>query len=161
MVAVFPPEAWTGAIGNQFPVAGPPIPCRAGERTTSHTRQVAADRATIRANQTSAEKVLKFLVIAALFALLFLLLYSRLYPYIQALKKILGAAKTMVDPGFDSNSAMRGTATRADSKLVRCVGCGTWVPAERAIGASAGKSVYCSRECLEKSSDAEKQKLAG
>jgi len=102
---------------------------------------------------------LKFLVIVALLALLFLLLYSRVYPYLQALKKILTAARTMSDSGTTANTASGG-AGRIDKRLVRCVACGTWVPAERAIGSSSGGSVYCSRECLEKKSK-QNRKLAG
>lgn len=103
---------------------------------------------------------MKFLVIVALFALLVLLLYSRLYPYLQALKKILTAARTLTDVGFTSNTAS-GEGGKTASKLVRCVGCGTWVPAARAVGPNAGSSVYCSRECMEKKSDRRENKLAG
>jgi hypothetical protein len=102
---------------------------------------------------------LKYLVIAALLALLLLLVYSKLYPYVQMLKKILGAAKSVVDaPVSRSNKAK--AATKGGRKLVRCVGCGTWVPAERAIGAG-GQSVYCSRECIEGASSGTNRKVAG
>jgi len=103
---------------------------------------------------------LKFLVIVALLALLLLLLYSRVYPYLQALKKILTAARTMTDSGISSNTES-GEARRTDKRLVRCVSCGTWVPAERAIGSNTGGSVYCSRECIEKRSSEKNRKLAG
>jgi len=103
---------------------------------------------------------LKFLVILALFALLLLLLYSRVYPYLQALKKIVTAARTMTDSGVSSNTA-GGEAGRTDKRLVRCVACGTWVPAERASGSNMGGPVYCSRECMEKKSDRREKKLAG
>ncbi|HAF13986.1 MAG TPA: hypothetical protein DCK99_09865 [Blastocatellia bacterium] len=104
---------------------------------------------------------MKFLVISFLFSLLLLLLYSRLRPYVIFLRKLLGAAKTMAEPQPDPKAAFRGNATRGDSKLVRCVACGTWIPSERAIGANAGRSVYCSRECLEKMSNGKERKLAG
>jgi hypothetical protein len=103
---------------------------------------------------------LKFLVIVALFALLLLLLYSRVYPYLQALKKILTAARKMTDSGFTSNTTNRDVG-KTDSRLVRCVGCGTWIPAARAMGTNSGSSVYCSRECMEKKSDRREKKLAG
>jgi hypothetical protein len=104
---------------------------------------------------------LKSLIIAALFALLLLLLYSKLHPYITFLKKILGTAKTMVDSPRGPGSAATASTPKGDKKLVRCVGCGTWVPAERAIGTGAVVSVYCSRECLEKSSNGKERKIAG
>ncbi len=102
----------------------------------------------------------KYLVIAALLCLLLLLLYSRLYPYLQVLKKLFGAAKTITsaraNTGYD-NSPLG----KSDQKLVRCVGCGTWIPASRAIGTGGGSSIYCSRECIERSSNGKERKMAG
>jgi len=103
---------------------------------------------------------LKYLVVAALFSLLFLLIYSRVYPYIQVLKKILGTAKTVATSQSAGSGTGRSTA-RVDSKLVRCVSCGTWIPSERAIGTGRVGSVYCSRECIEKASTGPKRKAAG
>jgi hypothetical protein len=93
---------------------------------------------------------LKFLVIAALFALFLLLVYSKIYPYIRTLKKILGTARTIVDVSPDASRASASSTKKSDQRLVRCVGCGTWIPADRAIGSKVGASIYCSRECLEK-----------
>jgi len=104
---------------------------------------------------------LKFLIIVALFSLFLLLLYSKLYPYLRILKKILGAAKTMADVSPGASGAFAGSTTKADKKLVRCVGCGTWIPADRAIGTGAGPSVYCSRECIEKPAGGKERKIAG
>jgi len=105
---------------------------------------------------------LKFLVIVALLSLLLLLLYSRIYPYILIIKKLFsGVARTIDDsPGAPSGNFKRST-TKADGKLVRCVGCGTWIPAGRAIGNKAGSSIYCSRECIEKTSNSKERKIAG
>jgi len=103
---------------------------------------------------------LKFLVIAALFALLILLLYSRIYPYINALQKIFGAAKNIADAAPKPSEPFKSSTTKVDGKLVRCVSCGTWIPAERAIGAGAGSSVYCSRECIEKPTNGKERKMA-
>lgn len=99
----------------------------------------------------------KVLVIAALLALLLLLVYSKLYPYFQLLKKILGVAKSVIEPQPGS----RRNVAKGESKLVRCIGCGTWIPAERAIGAAMGTSIYCSSKCLEKKSAEKERKLAG
>jgi hypothetical protein len=106
---------------------------------------------------------LKILVIAALFSLMLLLLYSRIYPYILLLKKIFGGvAKTMADTESRGTSGSSTTKSeKSDGKLVRCVGCGTWIPAGRAIGNRAGSSVYCSRECIEKTSNGKERKIAG
>ncbi len=105
---------------------------------------------------------MKFLVIAALFSLLLLLLYSRIYPYILVLKKIFGGvAKTMADSPINAGGKSSSPAAKSDGKLVRCVGCGTWIPAGRAIGNRAGSSVYCSRECIEKTSNGKQKKMVG
>jgi hypothetical protein len=101
---------------------------------------------------------LKILVIAALFSLLLLLLYSRIYPYLLILKKIFGVAKTITD---SPAGTARGETAKTDGKLVRCIGCGTWIPAGRAIGNKTGSSVYCSRDCIEKSSNGKERKIAG
>ncbi|MGH9932756.1 MAG: hypothetical protein ACREA9_26430 [Pyrinomonadaceae bacterium] len=104
---------------------------------------------------------MKILVIAALFSLLLLLLYSRIYPYILVLKKIFGVARTMADSPTNAGEKVTGATAKSDGKLVRCVGCGTWIPAGRAIGNRAGSSVYCSRECIEKTSNGKERKMAG
>ena len=102
---------------------------------------------------------MKILVIAALFSLLLLLLYSRIYPYILILKKIFGVAKTITDSPADAGPGRQ--TGKSDGKLVRCVGCGTWIPAGRAIGNKTGSSVYCSRDCIEKTSNGKERKIAG
>jgi hypothetical protein len=103
---------------------------------------------------------LKYLIISCLFALLLLLLYARIRPYLVALQKLLTVARDITDPQSNANSRNRAKVG-SDSKLVRCVACGTWVPADRSIGTGAGGAVYCSRECLEKKSDRREKKLAG
>jgi hypothetical protein len=162
MVVAYPQAAWTGAIGSQLHAAEPPIQCRAGEMLTSLTRPEAASPATKTLDRTTdrLETVLKVLVIAALLALLLLLLYSRIYPYIRLLNKILGAARSITDSQSTGSRAGRTSAARVESKLVRCVGCGTWIPSDRAIGSHAGPSIYCSRECLEKATAFDKRKAA-
>ena len=104
---------------------------------------------------------MKVLVIAVLLALLLLLLYPRIYPYIQIIKKILGGvARTLNDSPTATGRASQAGAGKSVGKLVRCVGCGTWIPNERAIGTRGGGMVYCSPECIEKSAGSEKRKAA-
>jgi hypothetical protein len=100
---------------------------------------------------------LKVFVIAALLALLFLLLYSKLKPYLELLKKILNTARAFSAP---PEGTKQSTINKTDGKLVKCVSCGTWVPAERAIGARTGGPVYCSTKCIENSSG-KQTKMAG
>lgn len=103
---------------------------------------------------------MKVLVISVLLALLLLLLYSCIYPYIQILKKIFRSFAGPLNNAPASGGASQRASGKAVGKLVRCVGCGTWVPTDRALGKNAGGSVYCSRECIEKSAATEKRKAA-
>jgi hypothetical protein len=102
---------------------------------------------------------LKYLVIGAVFALLFIFIYSRLEPYIAILRKVLRLFSGTLDSSSDN--AQRRDSIKTENKLVRCVACGTWIPTERAIGAGGKLSAYCSRECLEKSATGKERKLAG
>ncbi len=103
--------------------------------------------------------MLKYLIIGALVAIVFLLIYSRLRPYIELLRKVSSAFKGTFNA--HSSAVSSGRSIKSENKLVRCVACGTWIPAERAIGAGSNMSEYCSRECLEKAATAKKRKLAG
>jgi hypothetical protein len=100
---------------------------------------------------------LKYLIIGTLLALVFLLVYSRLRPYIEFLRKASSMMKGTLDarPPSAERHGLSGT------KLVRCVACGTWIPAERAIGPGSKLSEYCSLDCLEKGATGKKRKLAG
>jgi zinc-finger of the FCS-type, C2-C2 len=104
---------------------------------------------------------LKVLFIATLVSILFLIVYSRLRPYLQLIRKVLSF---LIGPGGVNSPASpakkQGNADAAH-KLVRCVSCGTWIPADRAITMRSGFSTYCSRECLEKKASAKERKLAG
>jgi hypothetical protein len=88
---------------------------------------------------------LRYLVIAALLFLFLLLLYSRVRPYIQAIKKVMAS----LQGGAQQATGETRSSAKVESKLVRCVACGTWIPANRVISAM-GSSAFCSRECLEK-----------
>jgi predicted nucleic acid-binding Zn ribbon protein len=84
---------------------------------------------------------LKYLLVAALAALIFIFAYRKLRPYVIAVRKFINIASNIVSP----NEPPHRTEL-SENKLVRCIACGTWVPASRAIGGSR----YCSTECLEK-----------
>ncbi len=97
--------------------------------------------------------MLKYLIIGSLLVLLLLLLYSKLHPYIKMLGKFVGTVRTI------ANSAGAARPGKVDGKLIKCVSCGTWVPAGRAVGVKTN-SAYCSVDCLEKSAAAPRHKAA-
>jgi len=101
---------------------------------------------------------LKYLIIAALVSIVFVIVYSRVRPYLKLIRKVVESL----------NVATEGTVTSADqqrspskNKLVRCDSCGTWIPAERALHLGSGLASFCSTECLTKNSQAKERKLAG
>jgi len=84
-----------------------------------------------------------------------------LEPYIAIVKKVLGILRGTLDSPNANPGRQRSGSVKTENKLVRCVACGTWIPADRAIGPGSKLSEYCSRECLEKSAKGKERKLAG
>ena len=101
---------------------------------------------------------MKYLIIAALVSIVFVIVYSRVRPYLKLFRKVVESL----------NTATEGPVTAADqqrspskNKLVRCDSCGTWIPAERALHLGSGLASFCSTECLTKSAEKKERKLAG
>ncbi|HEU4714773.1 MAG TPA: PP0621 family protein [Pyrinomonadaceae bacterium] len=86
---------------------------------------------------------MKYLIIVAIVSVVSILVYSRLRPYLQLIRQVLGA----LDASAEIQTAQRPRSP-SKNKLVRCDSCGTWVPADRALRVSSGLANYCSRECL-------------
>jgi hypothetical protein len=103
---------------------------------------------------------LKYLIIAAVVGLLFVLVYSRLRPYIKLAQKVLKFFSDATTTGVDDLSTRR-TNPKLENRLLRCDICGTWIPEDRAFKLRAGLGNYCSRECFEKSSGSQEHKAAG
>ena len=101
---------------------------------------------------------MKYLLIATVAALVFVFVYSRLRPYLQLIQKIVSALNVSASVGTSSPSQ---TINKNENKLVRCDGCGTWIPESRALTLKSGLTTYCSAECLEKNSGGKERKLAG
>ena len=60
---------------------------------------------------------MKYLIIAALVSIIFVLVYSRVRPYLKLFQQVMQSL----------NTAQPKTPSR--NKLVRCDSCGTWIPA--------------------------------
>jgi hypothetical protein len=86
---------------------------------------------------------LKYLVVIALIALLLVLMYRRLRPYLKAIRNFINSIRHFQQAN-DSSSRYGGPS----EKLVRCDSCGIWIPAGRALSADSGNAVFCSRDCL-------------
>lgn len=80
---------------------------------------------------------MKYLIIAVLVSIIFVLVYSRIRPYLKLIEQLT-----------KSINAPPQERTPSRNKLVRCDRCGTWVPADRALQLNSGMATYCSAECM-------------
>lgn len=92
---------------------------------------------------------MKLLFVLALFAVLALLLYRRLRPYINAARRVLGFVREARLNVEGAPATSPRSAGAASESLVRCANCDTWLPASRALTLRSSASVYCSTACLE------------
>ena len=101
---------------------------------------------------------MKFLIIAVLVGVAFVLIYSRVRPYLKLIRKVVDSLNAATDSPVTTAGAQR---TPSKNKLVRCESCGTWIPADRAVHLGSGLASFCSPECLTKNSESKERKLAG
>ena len=99
---------------------------------------------------------MKYLIIAALVGLVFVLVYSRVRPYLKLIREI----KTALNVDINRQDIGARSTTRTN-QLVRCEGCNTWIPAERALNLKSGLATFCSPECMAKTTASKPRKIAG
>src|ERR1044071_2742555 len=99
----------------------------------------------------------KYLIIAGLLSIIFVLVYSRVRPYLQLIQKVVNSLNVTTD--INASTATRQKSP-SKNKLVRCESCGTWVPAERALNLNSGLATFCSAECMANKGSKER-KIAG
>jgi hypothetical protein len=103
---------------------------------------------------------LKYLIIAAVVSVVSILIYARVRPYLQLIRKVVTALNVSTEVTTGPRERAAAGRSPSKNKLVCCDSCGTWVPADRAFRLSSGLATYCSRECLAKKSESQ-EKLAG
>jgi hypothetical protein len=101
---------------------------------------------------------MKYLIIAALVSIIFVLVYSRVRPYLKLIQKIASSLNAAVN--ITTTTAPQQPKTPSKNKLVRCDSCGTWIPAERALNLNSGLATFCSAECMADKGSKER-KIAG
>jgi len=85
---------------------------------------------------------LKYLVVIALLALLLVLLYRRLRPYLKTIRNFINTVRQ-----FQAEAA--GPKRQGETeKLVCCATCGVWIPITRALASRSGETLFCSAKCL-------------
>ena len=100
----------------------------------------------------------KYLIIGALLSIIFVLVYSRVRPYLKLIEQVIKSFQVVTDVSATTAATPR---TPSKNKLVRCESCGTWIPAERALNLSSGLATFCSPECMTKKDASPKRKIAG
>ncbi|HYK22855.1 MAG TPA: hypothetical protein VEV42_19080 [Pyrinomonadaceae bacterium] len=101
---------------------------------------------------------MKYLIIAVLVSIIFVLVYARIRPYLKLIEKIVKSINVGTEM---SGSTAQQQKSSSRNKLVRCDRCGTWVPAERALSLNSGLATFCSPECMTKEPVSKDRKLAG
>jgi late competence protein required for DNA uptake (superfamily II DNA/RNA helicase) len=91
---------------------------------------------------------MKYLIIAALVSIIFVLVYSRIRPYLKLIQELTNSLNAQPEQKITSRN-----------KLVRCDRCGTWIPADRAMKLGSGLATYCSAECM--ANRTKERKIAG
>ena len=102
----------------------------------------------------------KLLIALAIFLLVGTLVYWRLRPYINLMRRFFGAVREArrVSEGrraqTDGRAETRGREPRrVGGRLARCPVCGTWFPPERAVTFRGDPAKYCSHACLERAAE--------
>jgi len=101
---------------------------------------------------------MKYLVIAVLVSIIFVLVYARVRPYLKLIQKVVQSFNVVTEI---NTSAASNQKTPSRNKLIRCDRCGTWIPADRALSLKSGLANFCSTECMEKEPASNKRKIAG
>jgi hypothetical protein len=101
---------------------------------------------------------MKYLIIAVLVSIVFVLVYSRLRPYLKLMQKVVQSLNVAADLSATTASTQKSPSK---NKLVRCERCGTWIPAERAMNLKSGLATFCSPECMAKEPASKERKIAG
>ena len=101
---------------------------------------------------------MKYLIIALLVSIVFVLVYTRIRPYLKLIQKIVNSLNVATDI---SGSTVPRQKSSSRNKLVRCDRCGTWVPAERALNLNSGLATFCSPECMANEPASKDRKIAG
>jgi len=99
---------------------------------------------------------MKYLIIAALVGLVFVLIYARVRPYLKLFREIKTALNVDVN-----RQDIGARSTSQSSQLVRCEGCNTWIPSDRALNLKSGLATFCSTECMAKKTASQPRKVAG
>jgi hypothetical protein len=104
---------------------------------------------------------LKLLIVLGILAVIFLLIYLRLRPFIKMARQMFGVARDVRGAMRQEPAAAGSARSSSGDRLVRCAACETWIPSSRAVKLRSSNTSYCSHACLETAAAGSKRKAAG
>ena len=94
---------------------------------------------------------MKYLLILCMFIFVGALIYRRIRPYIKIAHHMFGILRDVQSTQFKQNAERANEASQTSEKLVRCAGCGVWLPPSRALVLRRFSTLsYCSTTCVER-----------
>lgn len=90
---------------------------------------------------------MKFLFILLILTLVFGLVALRYRKQIQTVLDVWRMFRKMQEKP-KAEKRIEKTANRIDTQLIKCAGCGIWIPQKNALNLRA-KIFYCSTKCME------------
>ena len=94
---------------------------------------------------------MKYLLILCMFVFVGVLIYRRVRPYIKLARHIFGIVHHVQSSPLKQDAERVREVGQTNRKLVRCAGCGVWLPASRALALRSFSTVsYCSTTCVER-----------
>lgn len=93
---------------------------------------------------------MKWLFLLFMIGILLVILLSRFRPQVENLLYLWRVLKKMNRSAKEENPKLENKSRPNEIRLVKCSGCGCWVPREKTL--SFGRdSLFCSAECVENS----------
>ncbi len=104
---------------------------------------------------------MKYLLLGMLLAFVATLIYFKLRPYFSFARRVFGFFREARRLSHEQQSPLEPRASsHTNEKLARCVACGAWLPASRAIALRSPSATYCSHACLERAAGDERKTKA-
>lgn len=95
---------------------------------------------------------MKYLLILAIFIVVGALIYRRAKPYIKIARHVFGLVSDAQSTHLKQDAGSAREVKQTGGKLVRCAGCGVWLPTSRALVLRHSAALsYCSTVCVERS----------
>lgn len=97
---------------------------------------------------------MKYLLILCVFMFVGALVYRRVRPYVRIARHMFGIVRDAQSTQLKQNAERAREISQTSGKLVRCAGCGVWLPTSRALVLRRSSPLsYCSTVCVERAAE--------